>query len=353
MIGKVLYKRLVRIALAVAICFLAVTFVSAQIAGGLDETTRTGLGGRNFIVGTVFGPDGLPLKIRTSIRLSSVTANEILASTDDQGNFIFSGVPNGQYTLTVNATGEYESASQTIDIDLSRGTTSQSYAVSVRLQPKRSKIGPASVISADAAGVSKKAMEHYRKAVSLETAGDTKAAITELNASLKVDPTFVLALVELGILELKAGDLISADTHFVRALAASPDSFDAMVNRGIGLFRQKRFTDAETSLRGAVKLKPDSDLAHFYLGRTLLGLDSLIEAEKELNSALALSNGKLIESHRMLTQVYIQQDAFEKALRSLDAYLAANPTPPDLASLRSTHDQLGRALAATKAQIKP
>lgn len=347
------YFNLVRIGLAIAVMLIPAAFVSAQIAGGLDETTRTGWGGKNFIVGTVFAPDGLPLRTRTAIRLSSVTASEILTSTDDQGNFVFSGVPNGQYTLYVSGTDDYEAGSKVIDIDLSRGTIGQSFAVSLRLQAKRSTVGRASVVSADAAGVSKKAMEHYRKAVSLESAGDNSGAVTELNAALKADPTFVLALVELGILQLKAGDLTGADGSFARALAAKPDSFDATVNRGIGLFRQKRFNDAEAALRDAIKLKPDSDLAHFYLGRTLLGRDSLVEAEKELNSALTISQGRLVESHRMLTQVYIQQDAFEKALHSLDAYLAANPNPPDRDALRRTHDQLARALAAAKAPTKP
>jgi len=43
-----------------------------QIAGGLTETTNTRLGGNNYIVGTVYSPDGVPINTRMRIKLTSL-----------------------------------------------------------------------------------------------------------------------------------------------------------------------------------------------------------------------------------------------------------------------------------------
>src|SRR6185295_16583734 len=54
--------------------FFAVIFLfcaglaTGQIAGGLTETTNAGLGGNNFVVGTVFSPAGSPINTRIRIR---------------------------------------------------------------------------------------------------------------------------------------------------------------------------------------------------------------------------------------------------------------------------------------------
>ena len=342
-----------RLALLIIVSSALHLRADAQIARGMDETQRTDLGGKNFILGVVFGPDGLPLHVRIPIRLSSLTQREVMGRTDDDGKFTFSGLPNGFYTLSIEGTDEYQTAAQTVTIDLNRTMPPQSFSISFRLQAKRRTGERPGVVNADTAGVSKKALDHYRKAASLASAGDIKGAIVELEAALKEYPNFPGALTELGIQQLKTGDLADADSNFEKALVLQPDHFEALVNRGIGLFRQNKMTDAEGFLRNSVEVKPSSDIAHFYLGRTLLRRDQLDDAEKELKTALSLSNGSLFEVHRMLTQVYIQRDDFANALSSLDNYLAANPKASDIDALHKTHQQLEQALASTKARQKP
>jgi Flp pilus assembly protein TadD len=319
-----------------------------QIAGGMDETTRTDLGGKHFIVGMVFGPDGTPMKSRVRIRLWAMTAREVITDADDNGKFIFSGLPNGSYMVYFDGDADLQPISTSVVVDFARNVPPQSIAISFRLQPKRRADDPPSVVSADTAGVPKKAMEHYRKARELSASGDDLGATAELNAALKIHPGFSLALIELGIQQLKAGELISADATFAKALDLKPDSFEAMVNRGIGLFRQKNFPEAERFLRDALKIKSDSDLGHYYLGRTFLARDLLDNAEQELDTALELSGGKMVEVHRMKTQLYIQKDDFGKALAALDSYIAAVPNAPDMEKLRKTHVQLEQAKAAAK-----
>src|SRR5215468_11254498 len=151
--------------IAKAVLFLGIGMVGisarAQIPGGMDETTRTDMGGRNFIVGTVFDPSGLPSRARVRIRLASLTSREIIISADEYGRFVFSGLGSGVYTVNIDDDKDYEPMSQQVDIQNPRNGIPESYTISFRLIPKRSSQGKATVIESKTAGVPKKAVDHY------------------------------------------------------------------------------------------------------------------------------------------------------------------------------------------------
>jgi tetratricopeptide (TPR) repeat protein len=348
-----------RITLRIAIALLFATgsigIASAygQIAGGMNETTRTDLGGRNFIVGTVFAPGGFPVNTRIRIRLACLTSREIITTTDDSGKFVFSGVSPGTYTVNFDEDQDYQSQSQQVEIENPRSSQPQSYTVFLRLVPKPGSLGKAAVVESKTAGVPKKAVDHYNEALRLSKNGDARGAIAELKAAVEAYPKFALALTELGIQQLKTGDLEEADKSFAAALELSPDEYEPTINRGIGLFRQKRYDDAERYLRSALKLKEGSTIAHFYLGRTLMGRGDLDQAEKELIIAQTSSKDSMPEVHRMLTQLYIQKNDHAKARQELEIYITANPTAPDIEHLREVLKQLQDATATTDAPKKP
>ena len=97
---------------------LAVTFgysaalVTAQIAGGINETTNTRHGGNNYIVGTVYSPDGFPIRTRMRIKLNSPAWGDTIVTTDERGQFVFSGVSSGTYTVIIDSEKEYQPVSQ-------------------------------------------------------------------------------------------------------------------------------------------------------------------------------------------------------------------------------------------------
>src|SRR5436305_8535344 len=100
--------------LAGALTLFATAVSHTQIAGGMDETTRTDLGGRNFIAGTVFSPNGLPINGRMRIRLASLTSREVITTTDDYGKFVFSGLAPGSYTVNIDDDKDFEPMVQQI-----------------------------------------------------------------------------------------------------------------------------------------------------------------------------------------------------------------------------------------------
>jgi tetratricopeptide (TPR) repeat protein len=341
------------ISLVFSLFLVAAPKIFTQIPGGLDETTRTDMGGRNFIVGTVYDPSGQPIKMRMRIRLASLTSREIITTTDDYGKFSFSGLGSGAYTVNIDDNAEFEAMSQQVDIQQPRNAPPESYNVSFRLQPKTNGLSKASVVRSENANVPKKALEHYDKALILSKGGDFRTAIAELKLAIEKYPAFMLALTELGIQQLNLGELEEADKSFEAALKIDPKAYEATINRGIGLFRQKHYAEAEIYLRASLEIKNGSATGHFYLGRALMGLNKLDEAEKELNNALGSRKEQMIEVHRMLTQLYIQKRDYEKALQELETYLSANPTAPDGDHLRGVLKQLQQAVASTKVRQQP
>lgn len=307
----------------------------SQIPGGISETTRTELGGRNSISGSVAGPSGRPLNYRVRLRLSAPGA-EVSTSTDDSGRFIISGLGNGTYTLQVDPDGDLEPESQQIDISVPRNTSPQVYMVNFRLREKPKNEEKPGVIHADLAGVPKRAVQLYRKGVESAAAGDTKAAVDHLLKSVADHPDFFFAHSELGVQYQKLNELEKADEHLKIALRLKPEAFEPMANRGIVLVRMKKYGDAEPVLRSAIKLKDGSAVAHFYLGRSLLGLKRYDEAEAEFKTAYAQGGKDMIEARRALATIYLEKGDNQKALIEIEAYLEGNPTAADEKQLHET-----------------
>jgi len=339
----------------ISILFVALeTIASAQIAGGLDETTNTGLGGRNYIVGTVYSPEGSPITWRMRIRLTSPTAGEVIATTDDRGRFVFSRVGYGVYTLTIDREKDFQTLTQDVEITGRRSTTPETYTVTLRLralEPAKRK-NPA-VVDASLAGVPKKALELYQKASKLAEQNDIRGAIDQLKLAVVQYLKFVNALNQIGVLHLRLNEPDKADDAFQAALKIKPDSYEPLVNRAVALFRLARYAEAETVLRETLKVKSESAAAYYYLGRTLNKLNRNDEAEAAYLQSVKLSPGEFKEAHRLLAVIYLNRGTHAKVIEQLEIYLKLAPSAPDAADLRKVIAQSKQALEAKRTNSKP
>ncbi len=306
----------------------------SQIAGGMSETTTTRLGGNNFVAGTVFWPSGTPVNRRLRVKLVSPAAGEVVTSTDERGQFIFSGLGSGSYSIVIDREQDFEPASQSVEINESRSRIPQTYTISIRLVERSSPTAKPTVISPEELKIPRTASDSYRKAVELSNAGDHKAAIEKLKLAIAEFPGYADAYNELGVQYMRLNELDLADAALVEAVKIKPDAFEPTLNRGITLFRLKRYSEAETVLRSAVKIKPSSAVPHYYLGRALTILERFDEAESELNAALSAGEGQMNEAHRMLANLYLAKGDDRRAAESLEAYLKLVPEAPDAEKLR-------------------
>jgi tetratricopeptide (TPR) repeat protein len=334
-----------RLFFVVAIFVFSAALAMGQIAGGLNETTNTRLGGNNYIVGTVYSPEGVPITTRMRLRLTSPTWGDILSNTDDRGRFVFSGIGSGTYTITIEEK-EYEFVSQQVDIVRERNTVPETYTVTIRLRAAanpKSTTKP-SVVNAANAGVPKKALAFYDNAAKLAREKDYKGAIKELKLAVEEYPSYVSALTLIGILHLRLNEPENADNAFKAALKINPDGYEPLLNRGVALYRLGKFKNAETMFRDALKVKADSAVSYYYLGRTLNKLGKNEDAEKAFVTCLKMNPTDFNEAHRLLAAIYLDRGALPRVIEELEAYLKAVPTAPDADNLRQVIEQSKRAI---------
>jgi cytochrome c-type biogenesis protein CcmH/NrfG len=328
--------------LCAALFSFSAALVSAQIPGGISESTNARHGGNNNIVGTVFAPDGFPITTRMRIKLNSATYGELLANTDDRGRFVFTGVGAGNFFVVIDSEKEFQPVNYPVDVVTERNPIPETYTVIIRLRmadPAKSP-GKASVVNAGNAGVPKKALEFYDSASKLARDKDYKGAIKELKLAVAEYSNYASALTLIGILHLRLNENQEADDALKAALKVDPEGYEPLLNRSIALFRLSKFKDSEKFLRQALKVKPDSSAAQYYLGRTLVKLSKNDEAEKAFLTCVKASPGEYKEAHRFLAAIYLDRKAYDRVAQELEMYLTLVPTASDADHLRQVLAQL-------------
>ena len=309
--------------------------VSAQISSISDNESQTNLGGMNSIIGQVFAPSGRPIESRVRVRLSTMTRGDRYFTTNQNGNFKFTGLPAGSYTVIIDKETEFKAISQSVDIIQFRGAPAQTYTVNIRLEFKdRTEPPKPAVVNAELLNVPKKALTHYESAMELAKKNEHQGAIDELKLAIAEYPSFTQAFNELGVQYLKLNKLEEANEAFQGALKVDPASFPALINRGIVNVMMKRYGEAVPVLRKALKGHDQSAVGHYFLGQALANLGLFDDAEQALLKSLELGKEDMKEAHRILAIIYSSKGEKKRAADELETYLKLSPTTPDAEKLK-------------------
>ena len=119
-----------------------------------------------------------------------------------------------------------------------------------------------------------------------DTLDDVAARYRE---ALRLDPSLVPALINLGNVHYTRGALIEAQMLYERAIALSPTYFEAHFNLGNVLLDLGRLEDACLSYRDAITISPGNGEAHFYLAVTLEKLGRSADARQHWRAYLELA----------------------------------------------------------------
>jgi tetratricopeptide (TPR) repeat protein len=322
--------------------FVVVRVTAQGIPQGA-ASTDTGLGGVNTISGMTVSSNGQRIARRVSVRLRSMTRGDRISTTDENGNFVFRGVPPGDFVVVIEKEQDFEPFSQNVSVIQPRGMPPQTYYLSIRLETKRRAEAKPGVLNAEFVNVPKPALVHYDKAIEQARKGDHPGAVEELKLAIKEYPSFMLAFNELGVQYLKLNQLENADEAFQGALKITPDAFAALINRGIANFMMKRYGEAVPILRKALAKNDQSAVGHYFLGQALANLGLFEDAEKELLTALKLGNEEMNEAHRILAIIYASRGANKHAADELEAYLKLAPNTPDAEKLKEKIRQLRKS----------
>lgn len=318
--------------------FSTVQLTAQGIPNG-SASTETAMGGVNAITGTVLAPTGQRIERRISVRLQSMMRGDYVSSTDEYGNFKFTGLPSGDYTIVINKEKEFEPFSQVVTIIQPRGMPPQTYFQSLRLKAKAGTDAPPAVINTEFVNVPKAAMEYVKKAAELSKANDRKGAIGQLELAIKEYPDFAYAYSEMGDQYLGLNDFAKADASYVEALKIKPDAYGPLLNHGIILFTQKKYADAEPVFHHVVKERAQSAPGHYFLGQSLANLGKFDDAEKEIKTGMTLGGDAMAdamkEGHRLLAIIYSTRGDKKRQIAELETYLRLAPKAADAEQLRT------------------
>ena len=278
----------------------------------------------------VLSSTGQRFSRRISVRLRSMDKGDRVATTDDKGNFAFTGVPRGDYVLIIDKEPDFEPYSENVSIR----SVGQNPYLSIRLRLKGEATSKPGVLNAEFANVPARALAFYQKAQEQAQAGNHKAAIEQLQKAIGEYSDFMHAYNELGVQYLQLGELDKADESLAKALKLAPDSATPLLTHGILLTVMRKFNLAVTELQTALKQKEQSANGHFYLGQALANLGRFAEAEIQLTRAIELGGDEVKDAHRFLGAIYLQRGDREKAVAEFEIYLKLAPKAKDAEQVR-------------------
>ena len=305
---------------------LVVVQVTAQGIPRSTPSTDAGLGG-GMISGMILTPSGRVSR-RISVRLRSMQGDRV-TTTDDKGNFAFTGVGRGDYVVVIDKEQGFEPFAQNVSVV--PGIVSPYLNIRLNLKGSDTRSG---VLNAEFADVPAPALAFYDKALEQAKAGNNKAAIAQLQKAIVEYPNFMLAFNELGVQYLRLGQLDKADEALTKALKLAPDSATPLLTHGILMALMGKFNQAVTELQTALKQREQSANGHLYLGQALANLGRFAEAEVQLTRAIELGGEEVKDAHRFLGAIYLQRGEREKALAEFETYLKLAPKAKDAEQVR-------------------
>jgi len=308
--------------------------VTAQGIPPGSASTDTGLGGINTISGMIVSSSGQRIQRRISVRLRTMTRGDQISTTDDNGNFVFRGVPAGDYVLVIDKEQDFEPFTQNVSVIQPRGMPPQNFYLSIRLNVKGRADTRTGVLNAEFANVPPRARAFYEKAQALAQAGNNKGAIEQLKQAISEYSDFMLAFNELGVQYLRLGELDKADEALAKAMKLAPQSATPLLTHGILLTVMGKFNLAVPELQTALKQKDQSANGHLYLGQALANLGRFAEAEVQLTRAIELGGDEMKDAHRFLGAIYLQRGEREKGVAEFETYLRLAPKAKDAEQVR-------------------
>ncbi len=292
------------------------------------------------ITGRVVLPSGHPVNDRVRITLSTLNDPGMLVYTDTNGQFNFTGLRNGTYSIEVSGDRKlYDTVTE--QVTLLRGMRAN-LVIHLRERDSSANKKPGGVVSVAEldAGVPPAAKKEYEKGSKLSNEGKRQEAIAQFRRALEIHPAYLRARNDLGVQYIILKQWAEAFEQFEAAIEINPKSFNPRLNIGIALVELRRFTEAMDHLNMAISIDSSSPAAHLYLGIAALQTEDLPAAEGQLSTALSIGGAEHAIAHFYLANVHMKKGDRDRAIIELKTYLQKAPEGDKASQARKLLDEL-------------
>jgi predicted Zn-dependent protease len=264
--------------------------------------------------------------------------------TDSNGRFILERLsPMISYTITVETDGSI--------YDRTVYTFLPSYQPTPRvtLAPLAHKAQPGSTISVSSTfRPGGDARQFHEKAMKEIDKEQLEAAEKHLRQAIALEPRFVDAMNDLGVLLMNQKRYAEAGEVLRQGYEADPKSVHLLLNLGINLNHLGKHAEAAPYLREALRLQPGMLAAHLHLGIALVETDQFSEAERHLLRAVRDEGKEGIGAQLYLGKLYARTGEFTKGIAALELYLQKVPQAANAEEVRELIARMKREMSARR-----
>lgn len=239
-----------------------------------------------------------------------------------QGRFSFRGMVQGRYTIWVKPYGtNLKEESKEVEIN-NQTSRSDTIMVDIRLMPDRrfqpENLGIVGTVFAQEVPI--EAERLYRSGV--EMVGSSRAkGMADLNAAIKIFPTYFNALAAIGKAEVIAGNNKEGYPYLIRAIDVNPRCSDCYYSMALAFYRLDELAAAIKAADAAALLMPNDPDVRLVQGMILRSNNDYAGAEKSLVMAKKLYKESNAEVHWQLSVVYNRLKKNKEAADELELYL--------------------------------
>lgn len=296
--------------------------------------------GRSTISGMVADSQRNPIQFVPVELMNELNSVIQRTKTDGSGRYFFRALNSGRYVVRVLPLGtNFEEQTQDTEIagvGFDGRPLADNVQADFRLVARRSSrdvIEVKGVIFAQ--DVPPDARKLYEAAIDDLDNNKVAEAVTGLENTIGIFPSYYLALVRLGLVQIDQRKFEIAKGHFTKAVEINPRSFAGWYGLSYAAYSLNDTVSAITAAEKALDLDKSSVNTLFLMGMSQRRLKKYDEAEKSLLQAKKLDNGKTPDISWNLALLYAHNlKRFKDAANELETYLKINPEVPNKESIK-------------------
>jgi tetratricopeptide (TPR) repeat protein len=223
--------------------------------------------------------------------------------------------------MTVTAEGF-----QTWQQDLDLGHRASQYTVRITLTPlNKVKQIPASAPALTDEQAPETARKEYEKGSRALAARQLDEARTHLEKALSEFPCYARAQTDLAVVLTERRELPGAEAALRQAVQCDSGFPDAYTQLGQLLNAEKKFAESADLLQDGSRRSPGAWQFYYRLAMAHFGLKQYSQAEEEYLKVQSLNPNAPADLHVKLADVYLKENAYDRAYAQMQAYLQAEP----------------------------
>jgi tetratricopeptide (TPR) repeat protein len=292
------------------------------------------------IEGTVRLEEGKKHVAEAVVRLEDpqgrVVAEDVVSAN---GRFCFSGLPELEYTLIAVADG-HETYVQRVDKRSEGGQTTVNIVLRAIKDQELTATGDTARTDSAAPHKARKELE---RGVRASQERKLPEARVHFEKAVQIYPCYARAQVHLALTLMRERDSAQAEAPLKKGIECDPDFVEPYLHLGRLFNAEHRYLEGREVLAEGVRRAPSSWQLYYHLGEADEGLKNYGLAEQDLLRALSFGPGVSAAVHEKLADVYLRENAYDKAYAEMRAYLQADPEGPYAAKIRAVMKELESA----------